>query len=142
MRFRLVSVFVVVFLAAVLAWLNARETQTITEPYYAPLFGAVPHPPPYEMKEMAISVHTDRGWPIWHTRASNHFASHNATAYLMDDGLPYDDPIPETDSVRALIDLVAGLSILVIALLSCEMIVRFASRSKSSDFVAFNGNQA
>jgi hypothetical protein len=119
MRFPLVSIFAVVSLAAVLAWLNTRETQTVTEPYYAPMLGAAPHPPPYEMKEMAISVHADRGWPIWHTRSSTHFATQNATAYVTDGGLSFDDPIPKTEPVRALIDLVAGALILGVALLLC-----------------------
>lgn len=141
MRFSLISILFGVSVATVLVWLNTLENLNVSEPYYAPMLGAVPHPPPYDMNEMSISVHADRGWPIWHTRASNHFAAHNVSAYMMDGGLPYDHPIQQTEPVRVLIDLAVGFLISGITLLVCEMIVCFVSRSRSSDFVASSENQ-
>lgn len=124
MRFSVISLVIIVTTASVLAWLNTRETRTVSKPYYAPMFGAVRHPPPYEMKEMAISVHRDRGWPIWHTRGSDHFAAHNAAAHLMEGGLPYEPAIPETDKTRAAIDIAIGFALLCISLIISEIVVR------------------
>lgn len=142
MRSRLVSVFVVISLAAVLACLNARETQTVTEPHYVPMLGAIPHPPPYKMKEMTISIHSDRGWPIWHTRSSGHFAAHNAATFANDNGLSYEKPTQRTEPVRAVVDLVAGALVLAVAFYLCEMIARFASPPEPSEIVASYEHQA
>ena len=83
--FSLASLLVSIFVAAMLAVANFRESRTVTEPYYAPLLGARWHPPPYAMREMAIDVHYDRGWPIWHARHTDTFAAHNASLYLDQD---------------------------------------------------------
>lgn len=123
-RFSVLSMLVGIAAAAVLCALNMRATETVTEPEYAPLMGAVRHPPPYEMKEMAVTVHSDRGWPLWHTRASNHFAAHNAGAYLREGGPPYERASPETSIPRVAIDSAAGLLLVVASVALCEMIVR------------------
>ena len=144
MRLRFLWLFIVIGVAALIVALNVRQTKTITEPYYAPLWGAVQHPPPYAMKEMAISVHTDQGWPIWHTRASNHFAAHNARLVIDENGWPYEgvqDPrlryeqaTPETDYVRAGIDFAIGLLILIVAATASETALwTFRRRSVNVD---------
>src|SRR5262245_65383906 len=99
MRFRFLSLLIVIAVAVLIVALNLRQSKTVTEPY--PMGGAIPQSPPYEMKLMTISVHTDQGWPIWHTRASNHFAAHNVVLYLGEGGLPYEQATPQTDYVRA-----------------------------------------
>ena len=35
---------------------------------------------------MAIALHHDRGWPIWHTRKSDYFAAHNSALYRDENG--------------------------------------------------------
>lgn len=135
MRFSVFTLFVVISLASGLIALNARTSITATEPYYAPLLGAVIHPPPYDMKEMAVSVHTDRGWPIWHTRATNHFAAHNAAAYMIDGGLQYDAGIPQTDYVRALADLAVAILVLGVAMIACETAFRLVWRKRRGEFI-------
>src|SRR5262249_50831629 len=112
MRFRFLSLLIVIAVPVVIVALNLRQSKTVTEPH--PGGGAVKHPPPYEMKLMTISVHTDQGWPIWHTRASNHFAAHNAALFLDEGGLHYEQANPQTDYVRAGIDFTIGLLILIV----------------------------
>ena len=85
--FRLMTLFVVVSLACLITWLNSRERTTFTEP--SP---NVRHAPPYEMKEMAIDVCLDRGWPVWHTRLSMGVMAHNANLYIEDFGTPEAKP--------------------------------------------------
>ena len=134
MRLRFLWLFIVIGVAALIVALNVRQTKTITEPYYAPLWGAVQHPPPYAMKEMAISVHTDQGWPIWHTRASNHFAAHNAALFLDEGGLHYEQATPQTDYIRAGIDLAIGLLILIVTAAASETALwTFRRRSVNVD---------
>ena len=115
-----------VFVAALLVAINSRESQTVTEPYYAPLLGAVLHLPPYAMKEMAIDVHCDRGWPIWHTRRSESFAAQNAALYLSDDRrqLATPDAPSTTDWFRAGFDVVIALSIIAIVVTMFELVSR------------------
>ena len=128
MRFRFLSLLIVIAVAVLIVALNLRQSKTVTEPY--PMLDAIRHPPPYEMKLMTISVHTDQGWPIWHTRASNHFAAHNAALFIDEGGLPhegvhdprlqYEQATPQTDSVRAGIDLAIGLLILIVTAAASE----------------------
>ena len=92
LRFRILTLMISVAGVCLLISLNVRETTTITEPYYAPLMGAVRHPPPYDTKEMAVSVYIDRGWPLWHTRESMNVMSHNAALYIDDYGTPNATP--------------------------------------------------
>ena len=134
-----------VVVAALLVVTNSRESQTVSQPYYAPLLGAARHPPPYALKEMAIDVHYDRGWPIWHTRRSESFAAHNAALYLSDDGpqlatpmatdddfdIVFDDgtefsylPPSATDWVRAGFDAAIGLLLIAIAVALFELSFR------------------
>src|SRR5262249_41624454 len=80
------------------------------------------------MKLMTISVHTDQGWPIWHTRASNHFAAHNAALFLDEGGLHYEQATSQTDRVRAGIDLAIGLLILIVTAVVSEMALRTLRR--------------
>jgi hypothetical protein len=121
MRCSLFSILVGVVTAAVLCVLNVRTTETVTEPYYV---GAAPPPPPYGLKFMTVTLHSDRGWPIWHTRASNHFAAHNAALFLDEGGFPYEQATPQTDYVRAGIDFVIGLLILIATAAASEAAVR------------------
>jgi hypothetical protein len=118
MRFRFLSLLIVIAVAVLIVALNLRQSKTVTEPYS--MWGAVQHPPPYEMKLMTISVHTDQGWPIWHTRASNHFAAHNAALFLDEGGLHYEQATPQTDYVRAGIDFAIGLLILIVTAAASE----------------------
>lgn len=144
-RFSIASTFLATVVAVFLVALNLRESRSITEPYYAPLFGAVWHPPPYVMKEMAIDVHYDRGWPIWHTRRSEHLAAHNAPLYLTDDrprvsapngtkgdfDMIFDDDTemtysapPTTNWVRAGFDAIVSLVIIAITVALFELVSR------------------
>lgn len=142
MRFRFLSLLIVIAVAVLIVALNLRQTRTVTEPY--PMLDAVQHPPPYEMKFMTISVHIDQGWPIWHTRASNHFAAHNARLVIDEGGLPYEgvqDPrlqykqaTPQTNYVRAGIDFAIGLLILIVTAAASEMALwTFRRRSVNVD---------
>ena len=126
MRFRFLSLLIVIAVAVLIVALNLRQSKTVTEPY--PMGGAVQHPPPYEMKLMTISVHTDQGWPIWHTRASNHFAAHNAALFLDEGGSHYEQATPQTDDVRAGIDLAIGFLILIVTAAASEMALRTLRR--------------
>jgi len=135
-RFRILTLLIVVACASLLASLNTRETTTITEPVYAPLMGAVRHPPPYTAKEMGVSVYIDRGWPIWHTRETMGVMLHNAGLYIEDYGTlnarlrvggEFDlrDPaFPETSYVRLAINASVGLVILIAVGLASELIIR------------------
>ena len=142
MRFRFLSLLIVIAVAVFIVALNLRQSKTVTEPY--PMGGLVEHPPPYEMKLMTISVHTDQGWPIWHTRASNHFAAHNARLFIDENGWPYEgvqDPrlryeqaTPQTDYVRAGIDFAIGLLILIVTVAASETALwTFRRRSVNVD---------
>jgi hypothetical protein len=132
MRFRFLSLLIVTAVAVVIVALNLRQSNTVTEPY--PMGGAVQHPPPHEMKLMTISVYTDQGWPIWHTRASNHFAAHNAALFLDEGGLHYEQAIPQTDYVRAEIDIAIGLLILIVTAAASETALwTFRRRSVNVD---------
>jgi hypothetical protein len=122
MRLHFLSLLIVIAVAVLIVALNLRQSKTVTEPY--PMGGAVQHPPPYEMKLMTISVYTDQGWPIWHTRASDHFAAHNAALFLDEGGWPYEQATPQTDYVRAGIDFVIGLLILIVTAAASETAVR------------------
>ena len=141
MRFRFLSLLIVIAVAVLIVALNLRQSKTVTEPY--PM-DAVQHPPPCEMKFMTISVHTDQGWPIWHTRASNHFAAHNARLFIDENGWPYigvQDPrlryeqaTPQTDYVRAGIDFAIGLLILIVTAAASETALwTFRRRSVNVD---------
>jgi len=135
-RFGILTLLIVVACACVLSWLNTRETTTITEPSYAPLMGAVPHPPPYTPKEMGVSVYIDRGWPIWHTRETMGVMAHNAALYIDDYGTPNarlrvggrfdlrDPAFPETSYVRLAINASVGLIILIAVGLASELFIR------------------
>ena len=135
-RFGILTLLIVVACASLLAWLNTQETTTITEPYYAPLMGAVRHPPPYTAKEMAVSVYIDRGWPIWHTREIMGVMAHNAGLYIEDYGTPNarlrvgggfdlrDPAFPETSCVRLAINAGIGLMILIAVALASEFFIR------------------
>ena len=125
MRFRFLSLLIVIAVAVLIVVLNLRQSKTVTEPY--PM-DSVQYPPPCEMKFMTISVHTDQGWPIWHTRASNHFAAHNAALFLDEGGLPYEQATPQTDYVRAGIDFAIGLLILLVTAATSETAVRTLRR--------------
>jgi hypothetical protein len=118
MRSRFFSLLIVIAVAVLIVALNLRQSKTVTEPY--PMEGLGQHPPPYEMKLMTISVYADRGWPIWHTRASNHFAAHNAALFLDKGGLHYEQATPQTNYVRAGIDFAIGLLILVVTAVASE----------------------
>lgn len=131
MRFSLLTFLIVVGVAALLLALNLRETSTVSEPSYAPAWGAARHPPPYEMKEMVVSRYSDRGWPIWHTRASNHFAAHNAAAYLQG-GSAFIPATPETDYLRAGFDLAIGLLILLATGVASEAVLESLRRRAES----------
>ena len=133
MRFRFLTLLIVVAATVLIVALNPRQSRTVTEPI--PMGGSV-HPPRYEMKFMTISVHIDQGWPIWHTRASNHFAAHNAALYLEKGGLSYEQATPQTDSVRAGIDVAIGLLILIVTAAASETALRtFRRRSVTVDDV-------
>jgi len=139
MRFRFLSLLIVIAVAVLIVPINLRKSKTVTEPY--PMEGLGHHPPRYEMKFMTISVHTDQGWPIWHTRASNHFAAHNAALFIDEGGLPVHDPrlqyeqaTPQTDYVRAGIDFAIGLLILIVTAAASETAVwTFRRRSVNVD---------
>jgi len=142
MRFCFSSLLIVVAVAGLIVALNLRHSKTVTEPY--PMEGLAHHPPPYEMKFMTISVYTDQGWPIWHTRASNHFAAHNAALFIDEGGLPhegvhdprlqYEQATPQTDYVRAGIDFVIGLLILIVVAIASETALwTFRRRSVNVD---------
>lgn len=141
MRFRFLSLLSVTAVAVLIVALNLRQTRTVTEPY--PM-DPVQHPPPCAMKFMTISVYVDQGWPIWHTRASNHFAAHNARLFIDERGLPYPgdhDPrlqykqaTPQTDYVRAGIDFAIGLLILIVTAAASETALwTFRRRSVNVD---------
>jgi len=119
----LVTLLVVVTLASLLAWLNKRERRVISEPHYAPLVGAVLHLPPYEPKEMAIDVHMDRGWPVWHSRATRSFAAHNAALYI-DGPFGMGEFVPEMDYVRLAFDVLVAVNIMVLAGVASEAYMR------------------
>jgi hypothetical protein len=131
MRFRFLSFLIVIAVAVLIVALNLRQSRTVTEPY--PMKGLVQQPP-YEMKLMTISVYTDQGWPIWHTRASDHFAAHNAALFIDEGGLPhegvhdprlqYEQATPQTDPVRAGIDVAIGLLILIVTAAASETALR------------------
>lgn len=130
-RFSILTLLVVITVASVLARLNTIATQTITKPYLA---GAQAHPPPYSIREMVISVHHDRGWPLWHTRASNHFAAHNSALYI-DGQFGMGEFYSELDYGRLTINAFAWLSILAIAGIASELLIRrlrTLRRSRSS----------
>ncbi len=122
-QFSILTLLVVVTCFSLLMTLNTRETTTIAEPQYAPLWGATPHPPPYDMKEMAIPVYKDRGWPIWHSRASKYFAAHNAALYI-DGPWGMGEFLPETDYTRLAIDACAGSFILIAVGVGSELLFR------------------
>lgn len=141
MRFRFLSLLIVIAVAELIVALNLRQSKTVTEP--VPWEG-LDRPPPYPMKLMTISVHTDQGWPIWHTRASDHFAAHNAALFIGERGWPhegvhdsrlqYEQATPQTDYIRAGIDFAIGLLILVVTAAASETALwTFRRRSVSVD---------
>lgn len=149
MRIRFLSLLIVLAVAVLIVALNLRQSRTVTEPY--PM-DPVHHPPPTAMKFMVISVHTYQGWPIWHTRASNNFAAHNAALCIDEGGLPHEvdhDPrlhykqaTPETDYIRAGIDLAIGLLILIGTAVASETVVRtFRRRSIKVDDLHYPGTK-
>lgn len=142
MRARSLSLLVVIAVAVLIVALNLRTSRTITEPY--PMGGTVEHQPRSELKFMTITVHTDQGWPIWHTRASDHFAAHNAALFIDEGGLPrvgdldlrlkYEHAIPQTDYVRAGIDVAIALLILTVtAVVSETALWNFRRRSANAN---------
>lgn len=153
-RFRISSWLVGALVIAVVGALNSRERRTVSDPYYAPLIGATWHPPPYEMKEMAVDVHYDRGWPIWHTRRSECFAAHNAPLYLaggwnvtsasddvdleitFDEEFDIDSAVPSpTDRIRLLFDGFVALAVFSLSVILSELAsrcVRSSNRRRQS----------
>lgn len=123
-RFNVLTLLIFVTTASALVTLNTLETITMTEPRYATLMGAVPHPPPYGMYEMVVTFHRDRGWPIWHTRASNHYMAHNAGLYFVEDGLLKPDFFPETDYFHVAVNVCVGLFILIAVGVASESYLR------------------
>lgn len=132
MRFRILSLIVLIAVTGLLLQLNIREKETVTEPVYTPLLGAVRHPPPYAMKEMSITVHRDRGWPFWHSRGSDHVMAHNAALYLTEDGFPYDRAIPQVNVLRLTLNIVVGIAILMLTFVSSEAVLRWSRRKGSA----------
>jgi hypothetical protein len=120
---------VVVACVGLFVWLNTRETRTIAEPVYAHPFGGVPHPPPYTVSEMAIAVHMDRGWPFWHTRATNYFAAHNAALYI-DGPWGMGEFHPETNYVRLAVDVFLGLAAVAVVAVFSRLLVRMLCRNQ------------
>jgi hypothetical protein len=104
-------------------WLNNLETITEEEPQYAPLVGALPHPPPYDLQEMAVTFHRDRGWPIWHSRATNHFRAHNAALYYLS-GPPLGPQLDwETDYRRLAVNAFVGFVVVALVGTVSELFV-------------------
>jgi hypothetical protein len=144
-RLALATLFLSVFVTAILLVLNFRESRTISEPYYTSMLGARRHAPPYAMKEMAIDLHNDCGWPIWHTRNTISFAAHNGGVYLNGDcpqfgassdslhdfdfvfnegtEISYSPPSP-TDWTRAGFDAIVAFLIVVIGASISEFAIR------------------
>ncbi|MCY2987004.1 MAG: hypothetical protein NTY19_03940, partial [Planctomycetota bacterium] len=105
LRFSLRTLLIMVSAYSLFVWLNTRATVTESKPYYAPLMGALLHPPPYVLKEMGVTFHRDRGWPIWHSRATNHYAAHNAALYYSNDEVFRPKLSWETDFRRLAVDV-------------------------------------
>lgn len=122
-HFSILTLLLVVSVACLLAWLNTRETITQTEPCYAPLMGVARHPPPYHIKEMCITFHVQRGWPIWHARSSHTYRAHNA-GWDFVDGWPTHDVLLETDYFRVGTNACIGLFILIAAGVVSEFFAR------------------
>jgi hypothetical protein len=82
------------------------------------------------VSEMVIAVHMDRGWPFWHTRATNYFAAHNAALYI-DGPWGTGEFHPETNYVRLAGDVLVGLAIaIVVAVLSILLVKPFITFRK------------
>ncbi len=76
------TLLLLVLVSALIVFLNVRESLEYSDPVYAPLFNGTftvaRHPPPYDMKEMAVDIHVTQGWPVWHARATYSYMAHNA----------------------------------------------------------------
>ncbi len=144
-RFSIANLMLATIVVAMLCVANLRESRTLSPPYYAPLLGAVWHPPPYVMKEMAIDVHDDRGWPLWHTRRSRSFAAQNVGLYVQEDhsgietaketdidfdvvtgiGVAGMDSAPlQTNWIRAGLNLIAAIIIVAFVVVFFEVVYR------------------
>ncbi len=119
-RFSINSILVAIAVAAMLLALNTRQSKSTTEPFYASLKLTTAPPPPVQIRRLARAVNHDRGWPIWHTRATEHIAIHQHELEPYLGGVEFQDISATTNLLRAGFDFAVAVTIVILSIVLSE----------------------